>query len=630
MISISCEKINLSFGVRDLLSDVSFSVQDGDRVGIVGVNGAGKSTLFKIISGKAESDSGNVFIAHGQEIGYLTQNCDFDSENTLYDEMLLAFGDLVAAEKQLEELQKASDKGDVEASLRLALQSEEFAKNGGLTFRSRAKGILKSLGFGEEFFDVRISSLSGGQKTRVALARILLSEPDIIMLDEPTNHLDIESIAWLEKYLLNMHKTLLVISHDRYFLSTVTNKTLELENTHAKLYNGNYDAYAEQKKRDREIQAHQYKSQQKEIARIEAYIEQQRRWNRERNIIAAESREKQLAKMERIEAPEKLPENIRFTFSEAEESGNDVLSVRRLSKAYPGKPLFENLSFELKKRDHLIITGMNGCGKSTLLKILNRTVLPDRGVYEYGYNVRIGYYDQENQNLHDDLSVLDELWNAYPTLTQTEIRSTLALFLFKGDDIFKTVSLLSGGEKARLTLAKLMLSKVNLLILDEPTNHLDIASREVLEEALARFDGTIVAVSHDRYFIKKLATRILAFEKSGPLDFMGTYEQYLSFCENRTDPTDNAAAPEKPISENKAQYLAAKSEAQQKRKQESAIRRLKKELDDIEKRLAEIEAEENGPAATDHVRLSELYEEKEVHETRTLEIYEELEKYGEL
>lgn len=631
MICVNCDKISLSFGIKEVLKDISFTVQEGNKVGIVGVNGAGKSTLFKIIAGISEPDSGSVFTAKGYRIGYLAQNCDFNSEKTLYEEMLGAFTELISMEERLSELQDLADKGDIEASASLASLHEKFVENGGLSYKNRAKGILRSLGFGDEFFDVKISTLSGGQKTRVALARILLSDPDIIMLDEPTNHLDISSITWLEKHLQNSKKTLLLISHDRYFLCSVTNKTLEIENQHATMYNGNYDYYVSEKKREREIQEHQYKSQQKEIARIEAYIEQQRRWNRERNIIAAESREKQLAKMEKISAPEKLPDNIRFSFTEAEESGNDVLSVRKMSKSYPGKKLFSDLSFEIKKRDRLLIIGENGSGKSTLLKILNRTVVPDSGVYEYGYNVHIGYYDQENQNLHENLTVIDELWNTYPNMTQTEIRNTLALFLFKGDDIFKEISVLSGGEKARLTLAKLILSKVNLLILDEPTNHLDILSREVLENAIEKFDGTIIAVSHDRYFINKIATRLLDFRGGRVTDYIGTYKQYQSYLANLAENGETATVKvEKVQSSAKAQYLASKQEAQQKRKQENAVKRYMAELENIEKELADIEAEKESDAAFDHVRLSELYKRSEELEERMMFIYEELDKFGKL
>jgi ATP-binding cassette subfamily F protein 3 len=531
-------------------------------------------------------------------------------------------------EEQLEKLRLAAET-DEEAALRFAILHEKFVSEGGLTYQSRCQGVLTSLGFGEQFWNTPINHLSGGQKTRVALARIILSEPDIILLDEPTNHLDIESIEWLEKYLAGCHKTILLISHDRYFLCKVTNRTLEIEGSKAKLYRGNYDYYIAEKKREREIQEHQFKEQQKEIARIEAYIEQQKRWNRERNIIAAESRQKQLDKMERISAPSRLPDPIRMQFSEAEESGYDVLSVRKLSKSYPGRTLFTNLSFELKKKDHLFIIGKNGTGKSTLMKILCGQIPQDSGVFDYGYNVTRGYYDQENQNLNEANTVIDELWDHYSHLTQTEIRNALALFLFKGHDIFKEISILSGGEKARITFAKLMLSKFNLLYMDEPTNHLDIMSREVLEDALADFDGTIVAVSHDRYFIRKLASRVLAFGKDGNvLDYQGTYEDYLRYIERLSADAVNAASAE-PVSRSKQDYLLSKQQNAERRKAERQIAKAKEEVSAIEKRLDAIPAEMDE-AATDHKKLTALYEEQETLEERLMELLELLDSAGEM
>lgn len=627
MIIIGCNKISLSYGMTDILSDVSFSLNEGEKLGVVGVNGAGKSTLFRILMGQVDPTDGDVFIARDKSIGYLEQNSDYDSDATVLAEMLKAFPALTAMESQLESLRQSAET-DEAAAIRFANLHERFVAEGGLTYRSRCQGVLTSLGFGEQFWNVPINTLSGGQKTRVALARIILSDPDIILLDEPTNHLDIESIEWLEKYLAGSHKTILVISHDRYFLCKVTNCTLEIEGCKAKLYRGNYDHYITEKKREREVQEHQFKEQQKEIARIEAYIEQQRRWNRERNIIAAESRQKQLDKMERISAPSRLPDPIRMKFSEAEESGNDVLSVRKLSKAYPGRNLFSNLSFELKKRDHLFIIGRNGCGKSTLLKILCGQITQDSGVFEYGYNVTRGYYDQENQNLNESNTVIDELWDHYAHLTQTEIRNALALFLFKGDDIFKVISILSGGEKARITFAKLMLSKFNLLFMDEPTNHLDILSREVLEDALAGFDGTIVAVSHDRYFIRKLASRVLAFGKNGDvLDYQGTYEDYLRYIERLSETTE--ATVTETVSRSKQDYLLSKQQNAERRKAERQIAKAKEEVAAIEARLEAIPAEMDE-AATDHKKLTALYEEQEQLEERMMELLELLDNAGEM
>ncbi len=628
MIIIGCNKISLSYGMTDILTDVSFSLNEGEKLGVVGVNGAGKSTLFRILMGQTDPTSGDVFISKDKTVGYLEQNSDYDSDATVLAEMLKAFPDLTYMEDQLEKLRQAAEY-DEEAAIRFANLHEKFVAQGGLTYQSRCQGVLTSLGFGEQFWNVPINNLSGGQKTRVALARIILSEPDIILLDEPTNHLDIESIEWLEKYLAGCHKTILLISHDRYFLCKVTNRTLEIERAKAKLYRGNYDYYITEKKREREVQEHQYREQQKEIARIEAYIEQQRRWNRERNIIAAESRQKQLDKMERISAPSRLPDPIRMQFSEAEESGYDVLSVRKLSKSYPGRTLFNNLSFELKKRDHLFIVGQNGTGKSTLMKILCGQVPQDSGVFEYGYNVTRGYYDQENQNLDESNTVIDELWNHYSHLTQTEIRNALALFLFKGEDIFKEISVLSGGEKARITFAKLMLSKFNLLFMDEPTNHLDIMSREVLEDALADFDGTIIAVSHDRYFIRKLASRVLAFQKDGTvLDYQGTYEDYLRYIERLSAEATTVTSAET-VSRSKQDYLLSKQQNAERRKAERQIAKAKEEVTSIEERLSVIPAEMDA-ASTDHKKLTALYEEQGVLEERLMELLELLDSAGEI
>ncbi|MBE6619315.1 MAG: ABC-F family ATP-binding cassette domain-containing protein [Ruminococcaceae bacterium] len=628
MIALACDKISLSFGAKSVLENVSFSVQTGEKLGIVGVNGAGKSTLFSVITGNVAPDSGNVYIAKGCSVGYLAQNAIIDSERTLFEEMLDAQSDLIAMEEKLSVLRERAEGGDESASLEFSLLHERFISEGGLEYRGRCRGILSSLGFSETVQGRSVNSLSGGQKTRVALAKLLVREPDIILLDEPTNHLDVESIAWLEKFISGSKKTFLIISHDRYFLCSVTDHTLEIEHTRAKLYNGNYDKYLETKKRDREILEHHYKNQQKEIARIEAYIEQQRRWNREKNIIAAESRQKQLDKMVRIEAPTSDPTKVRMRFEQSEESGDDVLSVKRLSKSYGEKKLFADLSFEVKKRDRVFIIGTNGCGKSTLIKILNYKETPDAGRFDYGYNVKSGYYDQENQNLTPSATVLDELWDCYADLTQTEVRNALALFNFRSDDIFKEVRVLSGGEKARLTFAKMMLSKTNTLFLDEPTNHLDIPSREVLEDAIEQFPGTVIAVSHDRYFIKKLATRILSFEENGVLDFDGTYEDYLRYKERvaNSEETGGASQNEESVSDSKKKYLEDKKSASERRKRERRIAYLYDEIKKTENALDAVEREMSGEAASDHVRLTELYGENTRLEEYMLECMQELEE----
>ncbi|MBE6610877.1 MAG: ABC-F type ribosomal protection protein [Ruminococcaceae bacterium] len=628
MIAISLSDVSLEFGTDVILDNVSFSLNEGDKLGIVGVNGAGKSTLFKIITGEYTATAGSVYISKDKTVGILEQNTGLEGDSTVLGEMLASFASLIADEERLEMLQAALEKTPADEELIRSYTSlaDRFKRAGGYEFRSRCKGILKNLGFDERFHDLKISGLSGGQKTRLALARQLITSPDILMLDEPTNHLDIETLAWLEDFLASYRGTLLVISHDRWFLDKVTTKTLEIENTHAELYGGNYTRYVQLKAENREIRERQYKNQQKEIARIEAYIEQQRRWNRERNIIAAESRQKALDRMVKIERPEDLPEKIRLTFQKSGESGNDVLTVKNLTKSYPDKPLFSDVSFLVKKHDHLFIAGPNGCGKSTMIKILADKLDADAGNFEYGYNVSIGYYDQENQNLDPENTVLDELWDCYENLTQTEIRSALALFLFKGDDIEKKVSVLSGGEKARLTLCKLILSKMNLLILDEPTNHLDINSREALEGALANFDGTIIAVSHDRYFISKLATRVLDLGIKPALDYMGGYEDYKAHKEKLMQ-TETGPA-EEVVTEAKEQYLRAKAQAADKRRLQTRMRKNAEETKALEAELEELSAAlEDESIQADYVKVNELYTRQSEVEERLMELYEEAESF---
>ncbi len=624
MISISCENINISFGVDEILKNVSFALNEGERLGVIGVNGAGKSTLFKVITGEYTQNSGNVYIAKDKTLGVLAQENFFDDYGTVLSETLLAKQDLIEKERELEFLRIEIEKGNNDLAQRYATLHDWFTVNGGYEFRGRVKGTLKFMGFDEDMWNTRISNLSGGQKTRLAMVRLILKEPDIMLLDEPTNHLDTYSVEWLEEFLRTYKKTVIIISHDRYFLDRTATKILEIENGKGKVYNGNYSQFTEQKKTDRDIQERHYKNQQKEIARIEAYIEQQRRWNRERNIIAAESRQKMLDKMERVERPDALPDSVRMTFNSSSESGNDVIKVKNVSKKYGTNVLFENVNLEVHKKEHVFITGKNGCGKSTLIKIIAKRLKSDTGNVEYGYNVNMAYYDQENQDLYDDNTVIDELWNSYPNLTQTEVRNALALFLFKGDDIVKKVSVLSGGEKARLTLCKLILSKMNLLILDEPTNHLDINSREALEEALLSFDGTIVAVSHDRYFLSKLANRIVDFSDREIVDFIGTYEDYCRYKKDSQRGFDTARNNES-VSSSKENYLQNKKEQAEIRKLERKINNAKNECSDIETALErlEIEIEE---CATDYVKSAELWAKKEELELRLLELYEFLEE----
>jgi len=639
--------ITVSFGVRVVLDKISFSLEENDRLGVIGVNGCGKSTLFRVITGELAPDSGNVFIGNGKTLGVLKQDDAFEVDEAAGDnalsQMIAAFPQLLAEEERLAALEfdlhaRESEAGTpayLALSEAFAEAQRRFVENGGLQFRARAASVLMRLGFDDEAMRRPLSTLSGGQRTRLALARQLVREPDILLLDEPTNHLDIDTLYWLENFLSQYKKCVLVISHDRYFLDRVTTKTLVLEHAHAALYTGGYTACAEARRRDREIAEKHYKNQQKEIARQEAYIAQQRAWNRERYIVAAESRLKLLAKMERLEKPKEAPKAIRMTFREARESGNEVISVRGLSMAFGAKRLFTDINFLLKKNERAFITGPNGCGKSTLLKIILGRIAPSAGRVEHGYNVEVGYYDQENQNLTPENTVLDELWNAYPNLTETEIRSTLALFRFVGEDVFRTVAVLSGGERARLTLSKLILSHVNLLVLDEPTNHLDIDSREALESALADFDGTILAVSHDRYFMDKLATRVLALcPDTGDGDLLDykpsstthAYSEFLAFRAARAAqnaPTDKEK-PSAPMSAGKAEYLARKQSAAEERKAKARLERLRKEAEALEAELAAIDEELFGEAASDYTRAAALDARKTEAEERLLEIYEEI------
>ena len=652
MIALSTENLSLSFGTVNILSGVSFSADECDRIGIIGANGCGKSTLFKLILGELEPDEGNVYISKDKTVGILKQDdafCDFgsdDGEASALEVMYNSFPELLRAEKRLAELEALlADTQERSDSKRDSLVSEyttlneRFIRGGGLEFRGRCASTLTKMGFDSDSMSRPFSSLSGGQRTRLALSRELCREPDILMLDEPTNHLDIETLGWLEAFLASYKKCVLVISHDRYFLDRVTNKTLCIEHHKAKLYAGNYTKSVEHRRIDREIQEKHYKNQQKEIARQEAYIAQQRAWNRERNIIAAESRLKQLAKIERIERPENAPKGVSFKFSSSIASGNDVMTLKGVGFAYPSSPtLLKDISLVVKRNDRLFIVGPNGCGKSTLIKILMGRLSPTSGYVEAGYNVNVGYYDQENQNLNTSNTVLEELWSGYRTLTELEIRSTLARFRFTGEDVYKLVGELSGGERARLTLAKLILSDVNLLILDEPTNHLDIDSREALESAICDFDGTVIAVSHDRYFLGKLATRLLdltACPFSAPVD-MSVHkagEGYEELCRDRerraltagkvqTD-TPPSASADSPMS-NKDIYLQNKKQAADARKAQRRLERLAAEQEKIEAELEAIAAEMSSEAAYDYVRLAELDTKKNALEERLLEIYEEI------
>lgn len=620
MFIIGTEKLSVSFGEKVLLDNISFSINQGEKVSIVGVNGAGKSTLMRLLYNRSLPYTGNVFVAKGKTIGHLEQQNQLNGELTVYEAALGVFKTLSEDEAKLEALSEELKTDYSEEKIkRFSAMQQRFEQAGGYEYKSRAKGTLISMGFDEEKLNLKVSALSGGQRTILQLSLLILEEPDVLLLDEPTNHLDIRSLEWLEEKLRKIRSTLLVISHDRLFLDRITEKTLEIENTHAKLYSVPYSKYREQKKIDREIQERHFKNQQKEIARIEAFIAQQKRWNREKNIIAAESRQKALDRMVKVDKVESLPDSLSFHFSTALESGDDVLSVKELSKAYGDNILFEKLSFEIKKKDRFLIIGANGSGKSTLLQILAGNLYSDSGSFRYGYNVRMGYYDQY-QHLNENSTVLEELWSE-SDLNHTQIRSLLATFLFKGDDVFKEIRVLSGGERARLVLAKLMQKKVNLLLLDEPTNHLDIESREALEEALLSFDGTIIAVSHDRYFINKIATRMLSFNGNGKIfEYSGTFADYSDFIAKANIEQTRNTAPTVSVSKN--DWELKKKKKQEERKKQVRLEKLEREIEAAEERIRQINSETEA-IATDYVALQALFEEKEMLEAKCNKLLEE-------
>ena len=673
MLILTTTDLTLRFGTKTILENVSFAVDERDKLGIIGVNGSGKSSLFKLITGEYEPTEGSVFLAGGKTLAILTQDGALSGDNfegeprggmgnpaeaTPVEHVIHAFPDLLAAEAELEALHAILEKDPetvgAEAYDRVtraySAKHEAFIRDGGLEFRGRALGILRSLGFDDELCRMPVRLLSGGQKTRLALGIRLARKPDILRRDEPTNHLDIETLAWLERFLADYDGCVMVISHDRYFLDRVTNKTLCIEHHRAKLYNGGYTRSMEQRMTDRAVAEKQWRDQQKEIARQEAYIAQQRAWNRERNIIAAESRQKMLDKMTRLERPAAAPKPVKMKFTAARASGNDVLDLRDVSMAFDGRPLFSHLSFLVKRDDRLLLLGRNGCGKSTLIKLIVGKLNPTAGVIEAGYNVEVGYYDQENQNLDPSSTVLDELWNAYPHMTETEVRSALGRFRFVGEDVYKTVAVLSGGERARLTLCKLILSKMNLLVLDEPTNHLDIDSREALEAALEEFDGTVLAVSHDRYFIEKLATRIVEIapgcgltkplgrenDPSDMTDYRVTrrgeaYTEYCRFRDNRPvvalrpSAMSVAASGDATPKNAKEAYLESKQSAAEARKKKNRLERLHRMAEALEQEIEQIDEALAGPDGTDYKKAAALDERKTHAEEELLAVYEELE-----
>ena len=540
MIVLSCKNISKSYGIDEILKDVNISINEGDKVGLIGANGEGKSTLFKILSKQLSYDDGEIFIDKNKTLGYLSQHLDLQSNNTIHDEMLTVFSDLINLENKILTLEvKMKEPYDVNNSAYheklikdYTTSQDLYSIRGGYTFKGEISRVLKGLGFLENEFSKEIAKLSGGQKTRVALCKLLLGTPDILLLDEPTNHLDLDAIEWLENYLQNYNGTVLVVSHDRFFLDSATNRTFQVINGHVNCYNASYTKFLDLRQKDYDAQLKAYNLQQSEIKRQEAIIDKFKSFNREKSIRAAESREKALDKIERLDTPDKETEASKIQFEASVKSGYDVLHIENLSKSFTEKHLFSSLSFDLKRGEKIALIGENGRGKTTLFKIIMDKIKPDSGVKVLGANVNVGYYDQEQSNLSTNKTIIDEIHDDYPYLTTTTIRNVLGSFLFKGDDVFKTIDKLSGGEKCRVNLLKLMLSKSNLLLLDEPTNHLDILSREALEDAILSYDGTMIVISHDRYFLNKVINRILELKEDGVSEYLGNYNYYIEKKEN--------------------------------------------------------------------------------------------------
>lgn len=637
---LACHGISKAFGEEVIVADASFHIEDREKVALVGINGAGKSTLLKMIIGELPSDDGQVILTKGKTIGYLAQHQQMQGGSTIYEEVKLAKPEILQMEQQIRSIEKElKDLTGDALSSRLDTYNRltaEFERENGYAYESEVVGVLKGLGFSEDEFSKRVDTLSGGQKTRVSLSKLLLTKPDILLLDEPTNHLDLNSIAWLETYLINYPGAVLIVSHDRYFLNKVVTKVLEIEQGHLMTYQGNYNSYATKKQQLRDARLKEYLNQQQEIKHQEAVIEKLKSFNREKSIKRAESREKMLDKMTRIEKPLELNTDIHLTLEPSRISGNDVLSVDHLSKSFPSQVLFKDCSFEIKRGEHVAIIGDNGTGKTTLLKILNQVLPADSGTFTLGTNVEIGYYDQEHHVLHMEKTIFDEISDDYPTLTNTQIRNVLAAFLFTGDDVFKLIGDLSGGERGRVSLAKLMLSEANFLILDEPTNHLDITSKEILEHALNDYTGTILYVSHDRYFINQTATRILELVNQTFVNYIGNYDYYLEKKEEltaaySTAPEDSSISTDaSAVSESKLSWQEQKEAQAKERKRQNELKKTEERISAFEERDQEIdELMSQEEIFTNSVKCQELSVEKANILSELEELYELWEELAE-
>lgn len=646
---LACHNLNKSFGEQTIIRNGSFHIEDREKAALVGVNGAGKSTILKMIMNEEPCDEGTIVLTKGKTIGYLAQQQNLDSGNTIYEELKTAKADLIEMEQQIRSIElelKHLSGEELETRLNTYHRlMSEFESRNGYAYESEITGVLKGLGFKDDEFSKQTSTLSGGQKTRVSLGKLLLTKPDILLLDEPTNHLDLNSIAWLETYLLNYSGAVFIISHDRFFLNRVVTKVIEIENGSIRMYSGNYKAYADKKKLIRDAQMKEYLNQQREIKHQEAVIEKLRSFNREKSIRRAESREKMLDKIQVVDKPQEAAQEMHFSLEPSCISGNDVLKIEHLTKRFDTQILFQDISFEIKRGEHVAIIGDNGTGKTTLLKILNNIIEADDGAFELGSKVKIGYYDQEHHVLHDKKSIFDEISDDYPSLTNTEIRNTLAAFQFTGEDVFKLVGDLSGGEKGRVSLAKLMLSEANFLILDEPTNHLDIISKEILEQALNDYTGTVLYVSHDRYFINQTASRILELVNQTFVNYIGNYDYYLEKKEAltaayaRTVPTGNTApgssdsttfANTSTQSETKLSWQEQKEQQAKERKRKNELKKTEEKITVLEERNAEIDdLMTQEEIYTNSVKCQELAIEKDSNNTELETLYEKWEELAE-
>ncbi len=630
MPSLSVRNLEVTFVDRTLFRGVSFDVEARDKMGFIGANGVGKTTLFRVLSGELSPTSGTVAFEKNTRVGYMEQHSCKNPEVSVFDELVSVFGYLMDIERETAEVTAAIENKSGDLSTLVERQTaliEEYENRGGLTYKSRTRSALLGLGFSEKDFDMQVGSLSGGQRSKLCLAKLLLSESNFLLLDEPTNHLDIKSVGWLEDFLRDFKGAMIIISHDRYFLDNVTNKTVELEHQKAMCYKGAYSEFVKKKQAYNESLKNKYENDIKEIKRIEGIVEQQKRWGRERNFITAASRQKEADRIKaQLVAPDSELETMRIRFEPKFESGNDVLICCNIEKAFGEKQLFTDVNIHIRKGERVFILGENGCGKTTLFKILTGKIPQDRGEFEYGANVMPGYFDQMQQNLDLSKTAIDEVWDRFPNLTQTEVRSALAAFLFKGDDVFKPLSKMSGGERARVSLLKLMLQGSNFLLLDEPTNHLDAASREELENTLLDYGGTLLIISHDRYFINKLADRVLALDKNGVKEYLGNYDYYFEHVKNENQA--ETSTEQKPKQKPQNEYFLNKQRASEERKRQTKLKKTEAEIErldgEIERVSALLATEE---VASDYERLIELTNELEQlnsEQEKQYEIWEEL------